>query len=77
MGDMQLGPRAAGIFRKGSAPTFGHRAASLSRHELGCDFFRSKRCSAGGQTSNTVAHFALDFERKESVGVVITDTELS
>jgi hypothetical protein len=30
-------------------------------------FLPIQRCSAGGQTSNTIAHFALDFERKESV----------
>jgi hypothetical protein len=35
--------------------------------ELARDFCGSKRCSVGGQTSNTIAHFALDFERKESV----------
>src|SRR5712691_8591660 len=30
--------------------------------------------SGGGKTSNTIAHFALDFERKESV-CVLTDIE--
>jgi hypothetical protein len=71
---MQLGPRAAGIFSKRYAPTFG-----IERHRcnarIGRDFFRSKDAPPGGQTSNTIAHFALDFERKESVCVVITDTE--
>jgi hypothetical protein len=37
-------------------------------------FLPIQRCSAGDQTSNTIAHFALDFEPKES-GVVVVDTE--
>jgi hypothetical protein len=33
---------------------------------IGSDLFRS-RCSAGGKASNTIAQFAPDFPRKESV----------
>jgi hypothetical protein len=58
--------RAAGIFSKRYAPTLAierHRC----RHELARDFLRIQRCSVGGQTSNTIAQFALDFPRKESV----------
>src|SRR5919197_125616 len=60
-GDTQLGPRAAAIFSKRYAPTLGiERLRCKAR--IGRDFFRSKD-AAGGQTSNTIAHFALDFER--------------
>jgi hypothetical protein len=60
-GEMPLGPRAAG-----SSASISHRAAIAVRHKLP-RFLPIQRCSAGGQTSNTIAHFALDFERKESV----------
>src|SRR5215831_15549656 len=34
---------------------------------IGRDLFRSEDRSAGGKASNTIAQFALDFPRKESV----------
>jgi hypothetical protein len=62
---MPLGPRAAGIFSKRCPPML-----TIKRHRckarIGPRFLPIRRCSAGGQTSNTIAHFALDFERKES-----------
>jgi hypothetical protein len=64
-GEMPLGPRAAGIFSKRCPPML-----TIKRHRckarIGPRFLPIRRCSAGGQTSNTIAHFALDFERKES-----------
>jgi hypothetical protein len=64
--DTQLGPSAAGIVSKRFAPPL-----AIERHgckaRIGPRFLPIQRCSGGGQTSNTIAHFALDFERKESV----------
>jgi hypothetical protein len=62
----QLGPRAAGIFSKRYAPILAierHRCKARFRPR----FLVIRRCSAGGHASNTIAHFALDFERKQSV----------
>jgi hypothetical protein len=54
------------FFSKRYAPTL-----AIERHRckarMGPRFLRIQRCSVGGQTSNTIAHFALDFEREQSV----------
>jgi hypothetical protein len=45
----------------------GHHAASPRRHELAAISFDQKMTRRGGKASNTIAEFALDFPRKESV----------
>jgi hypothetical protein len=66
-GKMPLVSRAAEIFSKRYVPKL-----AVERHRCKVRnwprFLPIQRCSAaGGQTSNTIVHFALDFERKESV----------
>jgi hypothetical protein len=53
-------PGSKQAFSRGRWPSSG--IAEMTR-----DFSRSKHVPPGGKTSNTVAQFALDFERKESV----------
>jgi hypothetical protein len=64
-GEMPLGPGAAGIFSS-VLRRYWPSSGIAVRHEL-ARFLVIQRCSAGGRTSNTIAHFALDFERKQSV----------
>jgi hypothetical protein len=60
-GDTQLGLGYAGIYTD-----VGHQRR---RREgtIGRDLFRSEDEPPGGKASNTIAQFALDFPRKESV----------
>jgi hypothetical protein len=65
IGDTQLGPSAAGIFSS-VLRRYWPSSGIAVRHELP-RLLPIQRCSAGSKTSNTIAHFALDFERTESV----------
>jgi len=65
-GEMPLRPRAVRTFSRGYAPTL-----AIERHrcspELARDFCGSNDTPSAAKPVNTIAHFALDFERKERV----------
>jgi hypothetical protein len=58
---------SCGIWICSSGLALPGSSASVLSHRDWPRFLPIQRCSAGGQTNNTIAHFALDFERKESV----------
>jgi hypothetical protein len=65
-GDTQLGTGFCRDLQQAFCTDVGHHAASPRRHELAAIFFDQKMIGRR-QASNTIAQFALDFARKESV----------
>jgi hypothetical protein len=63
-GDTQLGTELCRDLQEAFCTGVG-RVAEKAR--IGRDLFSIRRSSAGGKASNTIAQFALDFPRKESV----------